>query len=42
VVGNDITLYIKITALYHDSTLGGHLGTIVTTKRVASWFYWKG
>lgn len=41
-VGRNVTIQIKLIALYHDSAARGHLKTTVMTKRVASGFYWKG
>jgi galactose-1-phosphate uridylyltransferase len=37
-----VSLQTQIISLYHDSAAGGHSGTIVTAKRVANGFYWKG
>jgi hypothetical protein len=39
VVSYNVTFQTKIIALYHDSAAGGHSGTTVTAKRVASTFY---
>ena len=41
VVGLDATLQQHIIHLFHDTPLGGHSGAAVTTKKVASLFYWK-
>ncbi|XP_074298103.1 uncharacterized protein LOC141628919 [Silene latifolia] len=37
----DEMLRKEILSLMHESALGGHSGTHVTTKRVAALFYWK-
>ena len=42
VVGQNVPLQTQIISLYHDSATRGHSGTIVTAKRVANGFYWKG
>ena len=41
-VGHDVGLHTQIIKLFHDSSLGGHSGVAVTTKRVACPFWWKG
>ena len=42
VVGKDQDLYSKIIKLFHDSSLGGHSGVVVTAKRVMSLFLVEG
>ena len=41
VAGNNIELQHQLINVYHDTSLGGHSGSTVTTARVASIFYWK-
>ena len=41
VVGNNIALQHQLINIYHDTALGGHSRSTVTTARVASIFYWK-
>jgi hypothetical protein len=41
-VGNDKTVQNQIITALHDSAVGGHLGTLVTYKRVKQMFAWRG
>ncbi|GJZ62089.1 putative mitochondrial protein [Tanacetum coccineum] len=42
VVGKDEALRTKLIAHFHDSVVGGHSGVYATTKRLTTFFYWKG
>ncbi|GKE73282.1 putative mitochondrial protein [Tanacetum coccineum] len=42
VVGKDLELRKKLVAYFHGSAVGGHLGVQATTKRLTTYFYWKG
>nr|CAD1844221.1 unnamed protein product [Ananas comosus var. bracteatus] len=42
VVGNDANLKQKLLQEFHSSSTGGHSGVDVTTKRISSYFYWRG
>ncbi|GJR29652.1 reverse transcriptase [Tanacetum coccineum] len=42
VLGKDEKLRNKLIAHFHDSAMGGHSGVYVITKRIATYFYWKG
>ena len=41
VVGQVPSLQRQIISLYHDSTVGGHSGAAVTSKKSGQMFYWK-
>ncbi|GJY08102.1 transposon ty3-G gag-pol polyprotein [Tanacetum coccineum] len=42
VVGKNETLRTNLIAHFHDSAVGGHSGVYTTTKRLTTFFYWKG
>jgi hypothetical protein len=42
VVGKDPKLQNKLISMFHDSTVGGHLGMTITSKTIEGMFYWKG
>ncbi|GKB54804.1 retrotransposable element Tf2 [Tanacetum coccineum] len=42
VVGNDELLRTTIIKHFHTDAVGGHLGTIVTSHKIGTLFYWKG
>ena len=42
VIGKDVGLRDNLIKLIHTSPFGGHSGSEVTYKKLASWFYWKG
>jgi len=42
VVGNVPSVKQQVLQLFHDSSTGGHSGTQVTKKKIASFLYWKG
>ncbi|GJV81613.1 putative mitochondrial protein [Tanacetum coccineum] len=42
VVGQDVELRKKLVNQFHSSTIGGHSGVQATTKRLTTYFYWKG
>ena len=42
VVGQDLELRKKLVAHFHNSAVGGHSGVQATTKRLTTYFYWKG
>jgi hypothetical protein len=41
VVGHNPTLQHQLISMYHDTSLGGHSGSTVTTARLAIMFYWR-
>ncbi|GJY44390.1 reverse transcriptase [Tanacetum coccineum] len=41
-VGNNVELRKQLVAYFHESAVGGHSGVLVTTKKLAAVFYWKG
>ena len=42
VVGQDIDLRKTLVKHFHESAVGGHSGVQATTKRLTTYFYWKG
>lgn len=42
VIGRDATLRTKILSLWHSTPTGGHSGIDATTRKVLTYFYWKG
>ena len=42
VVGKNEELRQKLVAHFHGSAIGGHSGVYATTKRLTTYFYWKG
>ncbi|GKD33820.1 putative mitochondrial protein, partial [Tanacetum coccineum] len=42
VVGKDVELKKKLIDHFHGSAVGGHFGVQATTKRLITYFYWKG
>ncbi|GJT62229.1 retrotransposon-related protein [Tanacetum coccineum] len=42
VVGKDLALRKKLVEHFHGSAVGGHSGVQATTKRLTTYFYWKG
>ncbi|GKB00087.1 putative mitochondrial protein [Tanacetum coccineum] len=42
VVGKDVELRKKLIDHFHGSVVGGHSGVSATTKRLITYFYWKG
>nr|GEW99443.1 putative mitochondrial protein [Tanacetum cinerariifolium] len=42
VVGQDMELRNNLVAHFHSSAIGGHSGVQATTKRLTTYFYWKG
>ena len=42
VVGEGVGLHNQIMQFFHASSLGGHFGVAVTTKRIEGLFWWKG
>jgi hypothetical protein len=41
-VGADLALQLQLIIVVHDSTVGGHLGFLVTYRRMKQLFAWKG
>ncbi|XP_019246354.1 PREDICTED: uncharacterized protein LOC109226006 [Nicotiana attenuata] len=42
VIGNNAALRTKLLTLWHSTPAGGHSGLDATTRKVLSYFYWKG
>nr|GEV71166.1 protein NYNRIN-like [Tanacetum cinerariifolium] len=42
VVGQDVELRKKLVDHFYNSAIGGHSGVQATTKRLTTYFYWKG
>jgi len=42
VVGKGVGSHTKIIQFFLASALGGHYGVVITTKRIACLFWWKG
>nr|GEV88122.1 reverse transcriptase [Tanacetum cinerariifolium] len=42
VVDKDLELEKKLIDHFHGSVVGGHFGVQATTKRLTTYFYWKG
>lgn len=42
VVGNNVSLQLKLIQMYHESSLRGFSGIQATVKRIKTLFFWKG